>query len=489
MINRRTFLLGSASGLSVLALTACTTPEPTPPPSVTGTPTPSPVPQPAVMRRSNWAADPFARGSFTFPAVGASPRNRADLRQPVIDRVFFAGEATAVDAPGTVVGARESGVRAALELQARATAGERVAVIGAGIAGLTAARRLADAGLDVIVYEARDRIGGRIDTVTNADWPFPIEMGAAFVAAPDATGAAGDAATNSAEAALLADLAAVGVSTEALGPDPEVHTRSGIVVQASPVGADAVAASLVWAASAPADQSLERAIIDSGNGSLSTADNASGISDADWLDYDLATRVKIRTGAGPGEISAWYAAGDAGSTAETPIDDTAQRLVVGGYASLPEDLASGLEVLTGNIITSVAYGDTGVSLRLATGESVSVDRIVVAIPLGVLKAGALDFSPALPFDHRGAIADLGVGVLDTVWLRFDEPFWQTDAPLWTVVGGDPDFPRWVNLLPLTGEPVLMGMVSAENADRLGELDDAGFLAAALAGLEPFLPES
>ena len=486
MINRRTFLLGSASGLSVLALTACTTPEPTPPPSVTGTPTPSPVPQPAVMRRSNWAADPFARGSFTFPAVGASPRNRADLRQPVIDRVFFAGEATAVDAPGTVVGARESGVRAALELQARATAGERVAVIGAGIAGLTAARRLADAGLDVIVYEARERIGGRIDTVSDDDWPFPIEMGAAFVATPDAVT---DPGTNSAEAALLADLAAVGVSTESLGPDPEVYTRAGIVVQASPVGAEAVAAALVWAAPQPTDQSLERAIVDSGNGALSTSDNASGVSDADWLDYDLATRVKIHTGAGPGEISAWYAAGDAGSTAETPVDDTAQRLVVGGYAQLVDDLASGLDVLTGNIITSVAYGDSGVSLRLATGESVSVDRVVVAIPLGVLKAGALDFSPALPFGHRGAIADLGVGVLDTVWLRFDEAFWQTDAALWTVVGGDPDFPRWVNLMPLTGEPVLMGMVSAENADRLGELDDAGFLAAALAGLEPFLPES
>src|SRR5690349_11035510 len=56
-----------------------------------------------------------------------------------------------------------------------------VLIIGAGVAGLAAARRLSAAGRSVILLEARDRIGGRIDTHRAAGWPIPIEMGAEFV--------------------------------------------------------------------------------------------------------------------------------------------------------------------------------------------------------------------------------------------------------------------------------------------------------------------
>ena len=54
-------------------------------------------------------------------------------------------------------------------------------VIGAGAAGLAAARRLAQRGLKVVVLEARDRIGGRIWTKRIAGWPRPVELGAEFI--------------------------------------------------------------------------------------------------------------------------------------------------------------------------------------------------------------------------------------------------------------------------------------------------------------------
>jgi monoamine oxidase len=56
-----------------------------------------------------------------------------------------------------------------------------VLVVGAGIAGLAAAAELAEAGLSVIVLEARDRIGGRILTVSASGTDSPIELGAEFV--------------------------------------------------------------------------------------------------------------------------------------------------------------------------------------------------------------------------------------------------------------------------------------------------------------------
>src|SRR5262245_31418004 len=56
-----------------------------------------------------------------------------------------------------------------------------VIVIGAGVAGLSAARALADGGLSVIILEARDRIGGRIFTRHIPSFPVPVELGAEFI--------------------------------------------------------------------------------------------------------------------------------------------------------------------------------------------------------------------------------------------------------------------------------------------------------------------
>ena len=56
-----------------------------------------------------------------------------------------------------------------------------VVVVGAGIAGLAAAQMLLDAGLDVLVLEARGRVGGRIHTHRDPLSPVPIELGAEFI--------------------------------------------------------------------------------------------------------------------------------------------------------------------------------------------------------------------------------------------------------------------------------------------------------------------
>lgn len=461
-MKRRTFLIGSASGLSVLALAACTPTGPQPTPSVT--PTPALVPQPRTMRRTNWSKDPFSRGSFSYAELGSTPEHRAALAEPVLDRLFFAGEATAADEPGTVQGARSSGRLAAQAVIAAGKPDERIAVIGAGIAGVTAAGLLRDAGFSVVVLEARKRAGGRIDTVTNADWPFPIELGPSFV-------------RSSTENPLDELLAGLGVTTHAFPHDPEVRTRTGDTVPVKPVGAEAVARALEWAAKQAQDVSVERALVDSGAAKLSTTDAANGVSDDDWLGYEVSADLEMRSGATIGQMSAWYSPAAGGGA-----DD---RIVLGGYAKLVEDGSADVGLLLSSPVKRVAYNADGVSIRLGTGESLTAARAIVTVPLGVLKSDALEFEPPLPFAHRGAIAALGMGVLDKVWLRFDKPFWTTDAPLWMTVGEDSDFPVWVNMMPLTGEPVLMGLVTAENAIRLADVDDTEFRTAALRSLEPF----
>ena len=119
-------------------------------------------------RITRWRADPWARGAYSYLAPGASSTTRRTLAQPVDDRIFFAGEATDLDHPATVHGALASGRRAAAEVLGTAPPGP-IVVVGAGVAGLGAARDLVAAGRPVVVLEARDRIGGRVWSVDMGD--------------------------------------------------------------------------------------------------------------------------------------------------------------------------------------------------------------------------------------------------------------------------------------------------------------------------------
>lgn len=73
-------------------------------------------PDPTGHQITRWVSDSYARGSYSFYAVGSTPAMRDDLAAAVDKRVHFAGEATDRTAPGTVHGAYMSGLRAAREI-------------------------------------------------------------------------------------------------------------------------------------------------------------------------------------------------------------------------------------------------------------------------------------------------------------------------------------------------------------------------------------
>ena len=85
------------------------------------------------------------------------------------NRIFFAGEATSASNPATVHGALMSGRDAAEQVIAIRDEPASVAVIGAGAAGVAAAADLVKAGSNVVLYEARNRIGGR-STPSGRPW-------------------------------------------------------------------------------------------------------------------------------------------------------------------------------------------------------------------------------------------------------------------------------------------------------------------------------
>src|SRR5690349_11500055 len=108
---------------------------------------------------SRWGEDPWARGSWSLIGRHGSPQDRVALGAPVGDRLRIAGEATHPTRAGMTHGAYEQGLAAAA--WATDLGHARVAVVGAGMAGLAAARALAGRDVDVRIWEARDRIGGR----------------------------------------------------------------------------------------------------------------------------------------------------------------------------------------------------------------------------------------------------------------------------------------------------------------------------------------
>jgi monoamine oxidase len=491
--TRRSFLVGAGSGLSLLLLTACTTPEPTPQPTSTPTPEPSTaVPEPAGFLRSSWSTDTFAMGSHSFVKVGSSPETRAALATALLDRLFFAGEATSTDHASTVLGARESGARAAGEVAAASTPSERIAVVGAGAAGAEAARLLALYGYDVVVIEAQDRTGGRIHSVVDSDWPVPVELGAWMF-------------NQTADEPIIEQLERVGVDSAAVGPALYRAADTGVsdgapsdgsgagttdgpvddaddalpAVDSNSVGLAALATALTWAAEQTRDFSLQDALDGSGATETASGQSLEDLDGAALLGQQLA-QVAAQTGAAASELSSWYGY-------PNPPEPTAPTvLATGPVSALIDDALDGVEIFLSTAVVGVAYSEDGVSLRLGTGESLNVDRAIVTVPLGVLQNDGIEFSPLLPFPHRSAISLLGVGTVDTVWLRFDEPFWTTTASVWNVVGANTEISTWVNLQPITGDPVLVGIVGGAQATRLADFSDDEVREAAMLSLAPFL---
>lgn len=495
-LDRRAFLAGAVSGAAVLALSACVGP-PSPAPSPTGTvkPTTVPgVPRASGFVRSAWSTDPFSRGATSFLPVGAAPELREALRQSVSDRVFFAGEATSSDFPGTLNGAQSSGQRAATEVIAAASDGERIAIVGAGMAGAAAAKALTAAGFEVLVFEGRERLGGRVDARTGDKWPLVVDLGPSYLRGVESS-------------TLSEQLHDADVTTEPIDSDSRIErTASGASVSPdASIGRDTVDAAIAWGAAGSRDVSLTDALAGAGGAATDGSTDELGVSPAARVAAYVDRTITTQRGAPTGELSTWYGLsdGDEPEGGDVFIAGSAEAIVKAGF--------EGAEVVLSTPVTQIGYDDDAVRLKMATGESLRVDRVVVTVPLGVLQSESIAFDPPLPFAQRAAITALGVGALEKVWLRYDEPFWQDDAVLWSIVAETPPYTaapttpgletptpspsdgselritEWVNLLPLTGDAVLMGIIGGEAARELSALGDDEVRTIAEQSLMAFLP--
>ena len=99
-----------------------------------------------------------------------------------------------------------------------------------------------------------------------------------------------------------------------------------------------------------------------------------------------------------------------------------------GYGGVLRKIADGVDVRNNHVLKKVTQAKGGgVDLSVEAGGaavSMHADAVILTLPLGVLKAGAVNFEPPLPQRKQQAIDRLGFGTLNKVLLVFDSPFWE-----------------------------------------------------------------
>jgi monoamine oxidase len=334
-----------------------------------------------------------------------------------------------------------------------------VLVIGAGMAGLGAARLLHDAGARVTVIEARDRIGGR--THTSHLWPdLPVDMGASWI-----HGTRGNPVT---------DLAlAQGLKLTATDYKRSVtYDDAGREIPFIKPARQALA--LVEKArdkidDADHDMSLQAAI------ERSKAWQRLSPHDRRVARLAINTRIEHEYSGDWSQLSAWYF--DQGK--DFPGDEA---VVTPGFGPILADLARGIDLRLGEAVTGLAPTTNGVTVTTTRGTH-AADRVIVTLPLGVLKSGSVRFAEPLDARRQRAIDRLGVGLLNKCVLRFDRAFWPEGKDWIDFLGRTETlWADWTNYLPATGQPLIIGFNAARMADEVEGWSDRDTIASALDAL-------
>jgi monoamine oxidase len=273
----------------------------------------------------------------------------------------------------------------------------KVVIIGAGAAGLAAARRLHDRGVDFLLLEARDRVGGRAYTLASRHGPYPIELGAEFIHG---------AARSTRE--LMREIGEQAVPSEGEffrlsrghfeSTSDRWATTERVLARVDVSGPDSSVAAFLD--TIPRDE-------------LSADQRADVCALIEGFDAAIVEDASII-----GIAKEW----------RSGVNDTSHRPIA-GYAPVMQHLAriAGDRLLLQTVVTRIGWSQHNVTIEAThSGEPLRIyaERAIVTLPIGVLQTQGELFAPALPAEKRAAIDRIAMGPVFKVALEFRAPFWE-----------------------------------------------------------------
>ena len=322
-----------------------------------------------------------------------------------------------------------------------------VIVIGAGIAGLAAARTLAEAGRPVVLIEARDRVGGRILTLPAADGGLPVELGAEFVHGlpPELIRLVDEAGLTRFE--LEGDYRCYrkerGVAR--LGTCRDQHEIDRMFDEL---------AHLQLPQDAP-DPSFHDFVVQRG---LSAEAAARATNYVEGFNAADAKRISTRS------LAKQQAAEDA-------ISGDRLFRVIEGYSRVPAFLLgrfldAGGEFIASAPVRSVDWKPGSVEVTTLASRVFRASAAILTVPLGVLQARSVAFTPQ-PAEIFDAADSLAMGPVARVVYEFDSDFWSQSGleGLSFLFAPESTPPTWWTTSPRPSS-MLTGWMAGRKASKL-----------------------
>ncbi|SDQ22139.1 FAD-dependent oxidoreductase [Pseudovibrio sp. Tun.PSC04-5.I4] len=327
------------------------------------------------------------------------------------------------------------------------SSGKSVIVIGAGIAGLTAARDLTDSGYTVLVLEASNKVGGRIRT--NRALGVPVEEGAGWIHGPDGNPIM-DLALQTNQKTFVTkddnftvyDVKGKGLPNKMISQMGEEHEEM----------LDLIGSGL--SKDMPLSEALEH-----------MAPQMTRDPVFKWM---TSAYTEFDTGSPVSELSAMYFNQDDAFEGDDVV-------LVDGYDRLMEPLSQGVHVLKRKPVRRIAYHERAGVFVETNREVFQADFVVVTVPLGVLKAQDIEFIPPLPETHRNAFERIGMGDITKVALKFDDLHWPEKTQYFGLMTENPgQWNYFLNHKPFIDANVLTAM-SFGNYSRMIERMDHDYM--------------